>query len=377
MSLAAFFRSAPLASTLFGARAAQRARVTAAATAGGVVLMIGLTIHLAGDPRVAAGAVSAPVIPATYADAEANEASDNAEHDAQADTANASIAIAGVNDTPSHIAALTQPGPGGLLPALGPDNRSAAIAYARDFSPQTDRPHVGVIVTGLGLSQRQTDQALATLPPSVTLGVSPYASNLQDLIDRARNDGFEVVLEAPTEPFDYPANDLGPHTLLTSVSRRENARRLDWVMARATGYFGVLMCQGDKFISDPATVPVARTLRGRGVALIACGDVPAGSHNEAFGADNAPFAQVFARLNGAPAPTLINQTLLRAEAAALRDGAGLAVLPISQLTSEHIAEWTVSAEAAGYVVAPASTIATLQHAARTDAGETALPNAPA
>ena len=34
----------------------------------------------------------------------------------------------------------------------------------------------------------------------------------------ARAAGHEVLLQAPMEPFDYPDNDPGPQTLLTSLS---------------------------------------------------------------------------------------------------------------------------------------------------------------
>ena len=41
------------------------------------------------------------------------------------------------------------------------------------------------------------------------------------------------------EPFDYPNNDPGPHTLLAEASPEENRRRLQSLLARGAGYAGV------------------------------------------------------------------------------------------------------------------------------------------
>jgi polysaccharide deacetylase 2 family uncharacterized protein YibQ len=37
---------------------------------------------------------------------------------------------------------------------------------------------------------------------------------------RAREDGHEVMLQVPMEPFDYPDNDPGPHTLTAAGAIR-------------------------------------------------------------------------------------------------------------------------------------------------------------
>ena len=58
------------------------------------------------------------------------------------------------------------------------------------------------------------------------------------LVARARGEGHEVLLQVPMEPFDYPDNDPGPQTLLTSLDAGQNIDRLHWLMSRFQGYVG-------------------------------------------------------------------------------------------------------------------------------------------
>ena len=39
----------------------------------------------------------------------------------------------------------------------------------------------------------------------------------RSLVAQARARGHEALLQAPMEPFDYPQNNPGPHTLLTGA----------------------------------------------------------------------------------------------------------------------------------------------------------------
>ena len=71
---------------------------------------------------------------------------------------------------------------------------------------------------GLGISATGTAEALAKLPAPVTLAITPYGENLEALAERAQSANHEVLLQAPMEPFDFPDNDPGPETLLTTLT---------------------------------------------------------------------------------------------------------------------------------------------------------------
>ena len=167
------------------------------------------------------------------------------------------------------IAGLTAPGPGGgPLPIIGADGRTVAEAYARPFQPN-GRPKVSVVIGGLGLNAQTTRAAIETLPGEVTLSFAPYAEGLQGWIDLARAHGHEVLLETPMEPADYPANDPGPYTLIAANRPEDTVRKLEWLMSRATGYFGLSNYLGARFVeNDQAMSTFNAVLKARGLAFV-------------------------------------------------------------------------------------------------------------
>lgn len=166
------------------------------------------------------------------------------------------------------IAGLFTPGPGGPLPVIGPDGRTPAQAYAR-AAAASGKPHVALIIGGLGLNAKATREAIEGLPADVTLSFVPYADGLQGWIDMARAAGHEVLLEMPMEPKDYPQNDPGPYTLMADGRPDDTTHRLEWLLSRASGYFGVTNYLGAKFVASPAAMGIfSADLKARGLAFI-------------------------------------------------------------------------------------------------------------
>ena len=156
------------------------------------------------------------------------------------------------------------------LPVIANDARMAWELYARPFELNDPKiPKVAVVIAGLGLSQAATETAIQQLPGAVTLAFAPYAHNLEGWIARARAAGHEVLLELPMEPFDYPNNNPGPHTLLTSLGSDENLTRLDWLLGRFNGYIGVTNFMGAKFTASTNSLePVLAELNDRGLLYL-------------------------------------------------------------------------------------------------------------
>jgi uncharacterized protein len=254
---------------------------------------------------------------------------------------------------PAPIAGLSAPGPGGLLPIIARDGRASWKAYARPFADD-GRPKVALVIGGLGLNPDETRQAIDALPPEVTLSFSPYAENLQAQIDRARAAGHEVMVELPMEPLDYPDNDPGPYTLLSSAQPGEIQAKLDWLMSRATGYFAVTNLFGSHFLSqDRVMAPVVQSLRQRGVGFIDDGQAAGrggGLHRASMG------PKIDADLDS----SAIDNQLLSLEAIALQSGAALGTGSSYPLTVNQVQKWAVAVRDRGYALAPASALMTLR-----------------
>jgi len=245
------------------------------------------------------------------------------------------------------IAGLSQPGPNGPLPVIAPDGRVPAQAYARPFR-SNGKPRVALIVGGLGLNAVTTRAAIERLPPEVTLSFVPYAENLQSWIDQARAQGHEVMLEMPMEPVGYPDNDPGPYTLLADGGPDDVQAKMDWLLSRATGYFGVTNYLGDRFATSDAGMGAFLTaLRQHGIAFL-----DDGSFQRRPGA----WARASADrvIDQTQSPAAIIAALNSLEAQAKLRGSALGTGFSYPVTVEAAARWTAGLEQRGLQLAPAS-----------------------
>ncbi len=164
---------------------------------------------------------------------------------------------------------LVEDGKYGPLPKIAADGRKPWQVYARPYAGTADRPRIAIAVGWLGLKRKTTEMAIKTLPPEVTLGLSPYAPKAQNWVKTARAAGHEVMLMIPMEPINYPVYDPGPHTLLTGMSAEDNLDRLQWLMSRIVGYIGVINDMGSKFTSvREALTPAMAVFRDRGLLFL-------------------------------------------------------------------------------------------------------------
>jgi polysaccharide deacetylase 2 family uncharacterized protein YibQ len=248
------------------------------------------------------------------------------------------------------IAGLSQPGPSGPLPVISSDGRTPFQAYARPFTPD-GRPRVALIVGGLGLNGPATRAAIESLPPEVTLSFSAYAEGLQGWIDLARADGHEVLLELPMEPSDYPDNDTGPYTLLAGADIDELDRRMDWLLGRATGYYGVSNYFGAAFFaSDASMTPFMQRLRSRGLAFI--DDGQARNRQGAYARASANRV-----IDEDPSPAAILAALNGLEAAARANGQAMGTGLLFPSTVATAVRWIQGLNERGIQLAPASSMA--------------------
>jgi polysaccharide deacetylase 2 family uncharacterized protein YibQ len=248
------------------------------------------------------------------------------------------------------IAGLFVNGPGGLLPVIGPDGRTPFEAYQRPFTPN-GRPRVALIIGGLGLNAKSTREAIESLPPQITLSFVPYADGLQGWIDLARANGHEVLLEAPMEPVDYPDNDPGPYTLMAQASGTETAKKLEWVLSRATGYFGLTNYLGSKFLaSDAAVAGFTAALRSRGLAFIDDGQAAR------RGGGGLPRASADRIVDDQLSETAIARQLAALEAGASAHGQALGSGFAYPVTLTQVAQWAEAVESRGFQLAPASAL---------------------
>lgn len=146
----------------------------------------------------------------------------------------------------------------GMIPVVA-DGLKPFNVYAADAdrAKAAKMPVIAIVIGGLGVGAAKTADAIMKLPPAVTLAFTPYGADPAKLTERARAQRHEILLQIPMEPFDYPDNDPGPQTLLTSLVPEQNIDRLHWHLSRFQGYAGIANFMGARFTAtDTAMLPI-------------------------------------------------------------------------------------------------------------------------
>jgi polysaccharide deacetylase 2 family uncharacterized protein YibQ len=256
---------------------------------------------------------------------------------------------------------LTESSRHGPLPKIAADGKRAADVYARPvkgIAGKPNAPRIAIVVGGLGIGGTATTDALGKLPGAVTLAFTAYGSNLPELAARARAEGHEVLLQVPMEPFDYPDNDTGPQTLLTSLEASQNIDRLHWLMSRFQGYVGIANHMGARFTSsEPALAPVLREVSKRGLIYLDDGSSQRSLVSQIAGANNLTFGRSDAVLDAVPTAADVDRALGRLETLARERGTAVGMASALPVSIERIANWAKTAEARGLLLVPVSAVA--------------------
>jgi uncharacterized protein len=256
---------------------------------------------------------------------------------------------------------LTEPSRFGPLPRIASDGERPSQAFAQPAATRPDSanvPRVALIVGGLGISASGTSAALARLPGAVTFAFAPYGADLDRLGARAREADHELLLQIPMEPIDYPNNDPGPQTLLTSLDADHNLQRLHWLMGRMQGYVGIANYMGARFTaSEPALTPVLREAAKRGLIYVEDGSSPRSIAGQLAGANNLPYTKADVIIDSVGSGFEIDRALMRLETIARERGVAVGIAKAQTTSIEHIATWAKNAERHGIVLVPITAVA--------------------
>jgi len=244
----------------------------------------------------------------------------------------------------------------GSVPRVGGDGRKPSKVYAQKFAPGDKHP-VALIVGGLGINRSLTERAIDELPPQVTLAFAPYAKDLTFWTKRARDAGHEIMVEIPMENRIGDEEALGPAALLTTRTAEENAQRLDWILSRFGGYFGVTNYLGSKFSGDrDAMEALLAQIEAAGLAYV--DDTGALAHARVVG--EATTVNRLIDPGYGPDKGQTKRDLLSLEKIAEDSGDALGKTYIHDETLSDVSAWAASLDERGFALAPASAVLALR-----------------
>lgn len=253
--------------------------------------------------------------------------------------------------------ALLEDSPHGRLPIVGPGGQRPMDQYARPWSGARGT-RIAIVVGGLGLSQTGTQRAIRDLPPSVTLAFAVSGNSLQRWMQEARRAGHEILIQVPFEPFDYPANDPGPGTLLTKMSAKDNLGRLHQAMGEITNYTGVMNYLGGRYLSDAGALePVLRDISKRGLLFLDDGTSAQSKTAIVAKAIELPHAFGDMTLDGQLQKDAILKKLDELERIAGRKGTAIGVASAFDESIDAIRQWSEEVSQRGIEIVGVSSLA--------------------
>ncbi|HMJ45345.1 MAG TPA: divergent polysaccharide deacetylase family protein [Pseudolabrys sp.] len=249
----------------------------------------------------------------------------------------------------------------GAVPQIAADGTRPSAAYAKPRqlpANRKDAPRIAIIIGGIGISASGTADAFSKLPAPVTFALAPYATDLDRLAESARAENHELLLQVPMEPFDYPDNDPGPQTLLTTLTGGQNVDRLQWLMSRMRGYVGITSYMGAKFTSQEQSLsPVLRETSKRGLIFVDDGSSPRSVASQVAGSHSLPFAKTDVVIDATPTAAEIERALARLEMLARDNGSAVGIANAQPGTIARIADWAKAVETRGFVLVPVTMVA--------------------
>jgi polysaccharide deacetylase 2 family uncharacterized protein YibQ len=255
---------------------------------------------------------------------------------------------------------LMEDSPHGPIPRVGPDGARPLDVYSRADGGAAARkgPRIAIVVGGLGISDNATNDSIVKLPGAITFAFAPHTADLTRWTAKARDDGHEFLVQLPMEPFDYPDNDPGPQTLLTTLPKEQNIDRLYWFLSRAHGYVGVANFMGARFTANEgAMTPVLAELSKRGLLYFDDGASTRSVTGRAADAAKTPYIKADIVIDAKANWSDIDTALERLERLALEREYAVGVASALPVSIDRIARWAKSVESRGIRIVPLSAVA--------------------
>ena len=242
----------------------------------------------------------------------------------------------------------------GQIPKISSSGERPMDIYARKIAP-TASIRIAIVVGGLGLSQSGSKSTIEQLPADVTLAFAPYGNSIRRWMQKARNDGHELLMQIPMEPIGYPQINPGKNTLITAATAEENIKSLHWTMGRMTNYVGMMNYLGAKLNADPEALraPLSEVAT-RGLLYLDDGSAFSSTAGKVAKQVSLPFVQGNIIIDDGRTARDIDKNLAALEKLARRNGKAVGIASAFPLSVRQITGWIKKARKRGIEFVPIS-----------------------
>jgi polysaccharide deacetylase 2 family uncharacterized protein YibQ len=217
---------------------------------------------------------------------------------------------------------------------------------------------VAILLRGVGRDDRNSNEAVTKLPPAISLAFMPFVGSSQQWARKAKELGHEVIVQLPLEPSDYPINNPGAETLLTSASGDDNLSKIGAILSRFENYSGVSNYLGGKLLqSETALRPIVQGLKTRGLIYVGEGNNSHGLLRKLAGEVGLRYGGADMMIDAHPAPEEIRKSLERLVELARKEGSAIGMGYASKSTIEQLQTWSQTLAQQGIVLVPVGALA--------------------
>ena len=235
-------------------------------------------------------------------------------------------------------------------------SKPAWQAHAIAYENPMQKPEIAIVIDDMGVHKKYSEQVLALKAP-ITLAFLPYGKSTKALSQKAREQGYELLVHVPMEPLN-PKVDAGPHCLKTRHSQKQVLADLDWCLNQFNGFVGINNHMGSKFTAHRSLMEkVIKDIDKRGLLFL---DSRTNTKTHGFALaqkQGMPHAERHIFLDHVATPEAVAKQLKRLKASALERGFAVAIGHPKPATINALRSWIAATEKEGFSFAPISAIA--------------------
>lgn len=190
------------------------------------------------------------------------------------------------------------------------------------------------------------------------MSFSPYANRVDEWMQQAEELGYQLLIDLPLEPADYPNSDAGPYSLLSESDKKYNDAQLNTVLQLAPKtVFGVTAPINEKYtFAEKAILSTLADLTQRKLIFVYNNQprnyfLPQVAKQKGFNIIAYDFL-----VDEALSHEAINETLAKAKEAAQHKGFAVLLARPYPITVDALHSWLKTFRDEGLVLVPLSTI---------------------
>lgn len=211
---------------------------------------------------------------------------------------------------------------------------------------------VTLVIDDLGIVKDMTRQIIDMEAP-LTLAFLPYASGVSAQVEDAYKKGHDILVHIPMEPKGNA--DPGPFALMSSGSKRDRARNIDYNFGQFSNYIGINNHMGSAFSEDTEAVTQLMEVVGdKGLMVLDSKTTPNSQLEDIARSKTIPVTNRDVFLDNVREEKYILSQLAELERIAKSRGSALAIGHPYPQTVSALTEWIPTLAKKGITIVPIS-----------------------